>query len=187
MRPTVVEAQHPSQLLSANRLIELLSTAGLFAVLELALDSIPEQLFIAATRGEILMMNNSAQRVHDLQPEVVRSVVARAVLRGSNDRFSVRRLHLPHGAAIVWVASAAAAPRDHASLAAIASLRWGLTTRQRSVLTLLLEGISNRQIAGRLERAENTIELHVTAVLRKSGAKTRAQAIARTFELAQHR
>jgi len=56
---------------------------------------------------------------------------------------------------------------------------WDLTPRQAEVLSCLARGHSNKEIAQRLRCAENTVELHITQVLRKSRASSRAQLIAR--------
>lgn len=55
----------------------------------------------------------------------------------------------------------------------------GLTPRERRVLELLHEGLTNRQIAQRLVRSERTVEKHVAALLDKLGVATRAEAAAR--------
>ena len=53
-----------------------------------------------------------------------------------------------------------------------------LTTRQIAVLDLLTQGMSNKLIARALDISEMTVKAHVTAVLRKLGVSSRAQAIA---------
>ena len=53
-----------------------------------------------------------------------------------------------------------------------------LTPREREVLALLTEGLSNRQVAERLVVSEHTVHRHVTNILRKLGAPTRAAAAA---------
>lgn len=54
----------------------------------------------------------------------------------------------------------------------------GLTRRQAEVLGLMAEGMSNAEIAERLFLSRKTVEHHVSAVLSKLGADTRARAIA---------
>ncbi len=54
--------------------------------------------------------------------------------------------------------------------------QYGLTAREVEVLALLNEGLQNSQIARRLVVSVKTVEHHVEAILRKLGAKTRADA-----------
>jgi DNA-binding NarL/FixJ family response regulator len=51
-----------------------------------------------------------------------------------------------------------------------------LTPQQFRVLLLLAEGLLNKQIAARLGLAENTVKIHVTAVLSKLECRSRTQA-----------
>jgi DNA-binding CsgD family transcriptional regulator len=57
--------------------------------------------------------------------------------------------------------------------------RWTLTPRQRDVLRCLAQGFSNKETAAALDCAENTVELHVTQLLKKAETVSRAQIIAR--------
>jgi DNA-binding NarL/FixJ family response regulator len=50
---------------------------------------------------------------------------------------------------------------------------WGLTPSQSRVLARVAPGESNKEIATRLQCAENTVEAHLTALLRKSRAPGR--------------
>ncbi|PPQ27331.1 LuxR C-terminal-related transcriptional regulator [Rhodopila globiformis] len=52
-----------------------------------------------------------------------------------------------------------------------------LTPRQIAVLVLLAKGCSNKQIARDLDISDVTVKAHMTAILRKLGVATRAQAI----------
>ncbi|MFJ2544801.1 AAA family ATPase [Microbacterium sp. NPDC087589] len=51
-----------------------------------------------------------------------------------------------------------------------------LTARERQVLDLIAEGLSNRQIGERLFISVKTVSVHVSAVLRKLGVSTRTEA-----------
>ena len=53
-----------------------------------------------------------------------------------------------------------------------------LTERERNVLELIGEGLSNREIAQRMFLAEKTVKNYVTAVLAKLGLQRRTQAVA---------
>ena len=54
-----------------------------------------------------------------------------------------------------------------------------LTKREREVLELLAEGLSNRSIAVKLEISEHTVKYHVNSILRKLGAQSRTEAVVR--------
>jgi predicted ATPase/DNA-binding CsgD family transcriptional regulator len=54
----------------------------------------------------------------------------------------------------------------------------GLSAREWDVLGLMMTGLSNRVIAGRLSISPNTVNKHVARVLDKLAARSRAQAIA---------
>jgi len=53
-----------------------------------------------------------------------------------------------------------------------------LTEREREVLRLLAEGLSNQQIADRLFLSKRTVEHHVGNILAKVGVASRAEALA---------
>ena len=53
-----------------------------------------------------------------------------------------------------------------------------LTPREREVLQLLAEGLTNRQIAERLVVSEHTVHRHVTNLLRKLELPSRTAAAA---------
>jgi DNA-binding NarL/FixJ family response regulator len=52
----------------------------------------------------------------------------------------------------------------------------GLTEREVEVLRLIVEGLSNKEIAYRLQVAERTVQFHVSNVLHKLGAASRVEA-----------
>ncbi|WNW13772.1 helix-turn-helix transcriptional regulator [Pseudomonas sp. DTU_2021_1001937_2_SI_NGA_ILE_001] len=53
-----------------------------------------------------------------------------------------------------------------------------VTSREREVLGLLLQGLTNKQIAEQLSISGYTVRDHVSALLRKGQVKTRSQLIA---------
>jgi DNA-binding CsgD family transcriptional regulator len=62
---------------------------------------------------------------------------------------------------------------------AIAASRWRLTERQALVLALVAQGQSNKEIAGALKCAENTVEAHMTQLLSKAEVGQRGGLLAR--------
>jgi two-component system, NarL family, response regulator LiaR len=53
-----------------------------------------------------------------------------------------------------------------------------LTDREREVLKLMVEGLSNPDIADRLIVSRSTVKFHVSSILSKFGASTRSEAVA---------
>jgi DNA-binding CsgD family transcriptional regulator len=60
---------------------------------------------------------------------------------------------------------------------------YGLTQRQVEILLLLAEGLRNAEIAERLSTTPKTVDHHVSAVLAKLGARSRAEAAQVAHEL----
>jgi len=56
--------------------------------------------------------------------------------------------------------------------------RTSLSARERDVLRFVADGLSNKQIARRLEITERTVKYHVNSAMTKLGADNRAQAVA---------
>ena len=50
-----------------------------------------------------------------------------------------------------------------------------LTNREKEVLSLLMKGCSNRQIAEQIQTAERTVKAHLSSVFKKFGVKSRAE------------
>jgi two-component system, NarL family, response regulator LiaR len=52
-----------------------------------------------------------------------------------------------------------------------------LTEREREVLVLMIEGLNNTQIAGRLTVSPSTVKSHVSSILSKLGVASRTEAV----------
>jgi two-component system response regulator DevR len=63
----------------------------------------------------------------------------------------------------------------------------GLTGQERSLLELIGEGLTNRQIAERMFLAEKTVKNYVSRLLAKLGMQRRTQAAVLATELRDHR
>ncbi len=77
----------------------------------------------------------------------------------------VREVHVPVPAEFV---------RDEAKQAEL-----GITARELEILSLIAQGLSNREIAEKVFLSENTIKTHTSRVFDKLGAKRRTQAVQR--------
>ncbi len=80
-------------------------------------------------------------------------------------------------------AARASATGDSSAPAGVRSVEDELTDRERQVLGLLAQGLSNRQIAERLFISVKTASVHVSNILRKTNTSTRTEAafLARSF------
>ena len=58
----------------------------------------------------------------------------------------------------------------------------GLTSRQVEVLALIVDGLSNAEIAKRLYISARTVDHHVAAILAKLDARTRAEAVSKALQ-----
>ena len=58
-----------------------------------------------------------------------------------------------------------------------------LTAREHDVLALVADGLSNRDIAGRLGISEHTVKFHLASIFGKLGVSTRTEAVQRGLRL----
>jgi two-component system nitrate/nitrite response regulator NarL len=107
----------------------------------------------------------------DSPPDLVLAAVS-AIHEGLAvfDRSFVERL-VPAPAASQTEGAAARQERDE------------LTPREQEVLALLAEGLSNKEIASRLDISDHTAKFHVNSILQKMGAQKRVEAVVRAARL----
>lgn len=86
-------------------------------------------------------------------------------LTGTRQRIAVQEVPVPVGEPFVFVPD----ERKREDL--------GITRREIEILELIAQGMSNREIAGKLYVSENTVKTHSSRVFDKLGAKRRTQAV----------
>ncbi|MFD3555161.1 response regulator [Streptomyces goshikiensis] len=142
---------------------------GLADVLVLTTFDLDEYVFGALRAGAagFLLKNADAAELIEAVRTVARGegLIAPAVTRRLIAEFAAPRPSRP-----------AVAPETAAAVAS-------LTRREREVLGRLGEGLSNAEIAGRLEMAEGTVKTHVSRVLGKLELRSRVQAAVLAQEL----
>ena len=62
-------------------------------------------------------------------------------------------------------------------------MRGILTTREKEVFTLLVSGLSTKEIASSLNISEKTVRNHISNVMQKLGVKGRANAVIELLKL----
>jgi len=150
-----------------------------------ALEAISSAALLVDLRGRISHLNAAARALFEHDPASLRraiSDVLRAPQLAAESGFDALRLSAPgcpEHRLLVQRAPAA----DLAARAAAVSNRWGLTPGQTRVLELVAQGLANKTIAAELGRSENTVELHVTAILRKAQVHSRSELIARLLSM----
>ncbi len=144
------------------------------AALPAALEAIPSAAFVLSPIGEVAFANAAGRQLLESAPHTateLRERVLRKALRAppfAITSFEARGMGTHHLAIARPPAGAAEARLSEAVRC------WELTERQGQVLALLVQGKPNKTIASSLACTESTVELHVTAVLRKAGCTSRA-------------
>jgi len=111
---------------------------------------------------------------------------AAALLTSGIDAESLRAAILAAARGLVTIARpdlAALLPQEADARAAASTMIEAPTRRELEVLQLLAQGLTNRQMAERLGVSGHTVKFHVTALLGKFDARTRAEAVARAIRL----
>src|SRR5690606_27706536 len=118
---------------------------------------------------------------YELEVDVARSVLPPETF--DRAKAAGRNLPLAHAVAeALALADPALQPPEAPPTPVTPRNEWGLTPREIEVLRLIAAGCSNREIAETLYLSPATAKRHVTNILAKLGAVSRAQAIAMAIE-----
>jgi DNA-binding NarL/FixJ family response regulator len=133
-----------------------------------------------------------------VSPEVARvaaDLVAHASRTASRERLHVAIVYRQHGLRVLLESGAWDAPPFEGADVTVEQMRgWGVlvradlpytapagpapfTPREAEVLELLRQGLTYREMAGRLGLSPKTVEKHVAAILRKTGTSNRTAAV----------
>jgi DNA-binding CsgD family transcriptional regulator len=149
------------------------------AALIAALEEIPSPAFVIWADGRVALANDPGRAASELSPETVPSRLL-ASLGGRDDAFRVTRIPSSGGSSH-YLAVERDGVVDPSAKVSAASARWGCTPRQAEVLGLLALGQANKTIARALGCAASTVEIHVTALLTKSGCESRCEIVSRVW------
>jgi DNA-binding CsgD family transcriptional regulator len=87
-------------------------------------------------------------------------------------------LNAPAGKLMTVIVQDAAA----ADVAPVIMAAYGLTDREQTISALVCQGMSTRQIAGRLHLTADTVQDHLKSVFNRTGVHSRGQLVATIFE-----
>ena len=110
----------------------------------------------------------------DLIQRVLRAGALGCLLKNVSGRELAEAIRRAH-AGTSTLAPEAADALVHAISSPLAA-RAGLTRRERDVLRLMVEGLTNAEIAERLVVSLSTVKTHVSSIIAKLGASTRTEA-----------
>jgi DNA-binding CsgD family transcriptional regulator len=153
--------------------------------LETALDAIGGAALIVGRGGEILRANAAARTLIERDSESVRSSLAKTVTGKFTELLWDLTPLSDGGGPLGFLARLRSPDREGRLDDAIreAARLWKLTTRQRQVLELVAQGLTNAIVAQTLEVRERTVEFHLSAVFDKAGVDSRTALIAKLLDL----
>ncbi len=153
---------------------ETTTAEELRAMLRAVLDAIPAAALVVSREGTLLEANSPGRQWLDRGGVAEEGL--RAALRGeAASEFAATQIAGGGGGVLLVRRDDDEAGDDSAPRV---PLRWRFTPRERDILTLLLDGRSNRTIAAALDIVERTVETHLTSMFEKAGVTSRAELVA---------
>jgi DNA-binding CsgD family transcriptional regulator len=155
-----------------------------FGALGTALELLGAPAFVVNRKGKIEEVSTSARALLAVDGSTVRAAIRDAVAhRPSALRFELTPFNAPGAEGYLAVLRDPTEDARIAERVTLAAARWGLSSRQREVLHLIVRGAANGLIAQTLRIAERTVEFHVTALFDRVGVETRAALTAAVLAL----
>lgn len=155
----------------------LAEAPAVFATLDVVLEAVPSAAYVVRGRA-IVHANAMGRAALEADPVRRRSELIAAVDARGGDGVIVTPVTATGVSQHFIVFDRRPGPNIDARLQS-ARRRWGLTRRQLDVLRELARGEANKSIAVRLGCSERTTEVHVTALLQKSGSGSRSELVAK--------
>lgn len=161
---------------------QLAHTTRVRAVLDHALDQIGAPAFVIGASGNVLEASTSAfalfaTRRGEITMAIADAIAGRPAAVGGLALELTRIAEPGTPACYLAVVRAGSSDARIASAVLAASVRWGLTPRQREVLELVVRGIATPTIAAQLRVSARAIELHLTALFARAQVDNRSALI----------
>lgn len=148
---------------------------------ELLLEQFPHPALLVSTSGEFLAANAAGHARLRAFPSLVSDLHGAGPLAAAE--CGLKWIEGPRRASgfRLWLEVPPSTAEEAVERAA---QRWKLTPRQRQVIALLLEGLSNDELADALQCSPRTIEVHLGTILQKAGKESRGAVVAALWQIA---
>jgi DNA-binding CsgD family transcriptional regulator len=151
------------------------------ALLPIAMETLGVPAFVVARNGSLVEANSFGKAWLASDPATHAARLRKALqLGGEQSGFQVVRVELGSAAPAYFVWRPAV-PSPPAGIVDQRAREWRLTGRQHTALRLLAMGLSNKAVATEMKCAEKTVEVHVSAILKKAGASSRTSLLSKLF------
>jgi DNA-binding NarL/FixJ family response regulator len=149
--------------------------AMLEAALLAAIRLVAAPVFLVDGALRVLHSNEAGKHLLKLDPEQTKAALARSV-SGRTEPQRTSALSPVRGVHHWLVSLPLEGPAVDAAAAAL-RVEYQLTKRQAEVMSLVAQGHANRDIADRLGCSLRTVEIHLSAVFRKTGQDSRTKLV----------
>jgi len=150
------------------------------AALEATMEILPAPAFLVDVKGALRHANTAGHVL--LETDRATRAKLRDAVRGGLPTAQLTPV-VGAGLAPHFLVTLAPPADETGHRVALARERWSLTPRQAEVLARVAAGEPNKTIAARLGCEVKTVEVHVTALLRKSDSESRTGLLARLLTL----